>query len=75
MSARNFTKEYNHFLVRFGDSEYHVVQRCKITTDGRVKVGETYNTIWGVNDSDNDQAVVVTTGEWIDMRQTVTKQL
>lgn len=49
MTARTQTKEYGHFLVKWGgngkETEYLLVQRSKILAEGRIYVGETYNTI------------------------------
>ena len=73
MTARTQTKEYGHFLVKWGgngkETEYLVVQRSKILAEGRIKVGETYNTIWGDSSADADDAQVIATGEWLEMRK------
>lgn len=71
MTVGNITKEYGHFLVKFGkgqSAEYHVVPRSKIIAEGHIKIGDTYNTIWG-SSAKSDDAEIISTGEWLDMRK------
>jgi hypothetical protein len=72
MTARADTKEYSHFLVKWdsGDEpEYLVVPRSKILSEGRIKLQERYNTIWGDSTTDADDALVISTGDWLDLRK------
>ena len=72
MTARADTKEYSHFLVKWdsGDEpEYLVIPRSKILSEGRIKLQERYNTIWGDSTTDADDALVISTGDWLDMRK------
>jgi hypothetical protein len=65
MTARADTKEYSHFLVKWdsGDEpEYLVIPRSKILSEGRIKLQERYNTIWGDSTTDADDALVISTG-------------
>ena len=70
MVSRSTTREYTNVLVLFDDSLQKVVTRSKILTDGRVRVGERYEVIWGTP-TQADQATVLATGEWLDL----TKQM
>lgn len=72
MTARANTKEYSHFLVKWdsGDEpEYLVVPRSQILSEGRIKLQERYNTIWGDSTTDADDALVISTGDWLDLRK------
>ena len=74
MTARTQTKQYGHFLVKWDgngkETEYLVVQRSKILDEGRIKFGETYNTICGDSSAtDADDVQVIATGEWLEMRK------
>ncbi|VDI58525.1 Hypothetical predicted protein [Mytilus galloprovincialis] len=72
MTARTITKEYSHYLVKWGSqdqTELLVVPRSKILAEGRIKIGETYNTIWGDSSAEADEAEMIATGEWLEMRK------
>lgn len=64
------TREFGHFLVKFEvDDSYYVCPRIKVLTDGRVRIGETYNVVWGKSDDDSDLAEILDSGDWLDMRK------
>jgi hypothetical protein len=70
MSSRSVTREFGHFLVKFEvDESYYVCPRIKVLTDGRVRIGETYNVVWGKSDDDFDLADILDSGDWLDMRK------
>jgi len=70
MSYRELTKEPSHFLVHFNiDNTHHVSPRHKIDFDGRVKIGNTYSVIWGRTNEEIDQADVIGSGTWLEMRK------
>ena len=72
MTARANTKEYSHFLVKWdsGDEpEYLVVPGSKILSEGRFKLQERYNTIWGDSTTDAVDALAIFTGDWLDTRK------
>ena len=74
MSSRTVTREFRHFLIKFEvDDCYYVCTRIKILTEGRVHMGEYYNVIWGKTDDEADIAVVLDTGDWLDMRKKMTE--
>ena len=70
MSSRSVTREFGHFLVKFEvDDSYYVCPRIKVLTDGRVRIGETYNVVWGKSDDDSDFAKILDSGDWLDLRK------
>jgi hypothetical protein len=70
MSSRSVTREFGHFLVKFEvDDSYYVCPRIKVLTDGRVRIGETYNVVWGKSDDDSDFAEILDSGDWLDLRK------
>lgn len=73
MTARTITKEYGHFLVKWGGQgkkiEYHVVPRSKVLAEGRIRVGDVHNTIWGDTSTEAAYAEILNTGEWLEMRK------
>ena len=74
MSSRIATREFGHFLVKFEvDDHYYVCTRIKILTEGRVRMGEYYNVVWGKTDDEADIAEVSYTGDWLDMRKKMTE--
>jgi hypothetical protein len=74
MSSRIATREFGHFLVKFEvDDLYYVITRIKILTEGRVRMGEYYNVVWGKTDDEADIAEVLDTGDWLDMRKKMTE--
>ena len=34
-----------------------------------VRIGETYNVVWGKSDDDSDLADILDSGDWLDMRR------
>ncbi|KAK3107875.1 hypothetical protein FSP39_024152 [Pinctada imbricata] len=69
MSLRSKTREDSHFLVKFViDSSLLVRSRSLIKTRERVAIGSTYPVQWG-NAGDVDDAVVLSSGEYIDLRR------
>ena len=74
MSSRIVTREIGHFLVKFEvDDRYYVCTRKKILTEGRVRMVEYYNVVWGRTDDEADIAEVLYTGVLMDMRQKMTE--
>ncbi|VDI74212.1 Hypothetical predicted protein [Mytilus galloprovincialis] len=72
MTARTITKEYSHYLVKWGSqdqTELLVVPRSKILAEGRIKIGDIYNTIWGDSSAEADEAEMIATGERLEMRK------
>ncbi|CAC5401420.1 unnamed protein product [Mytilus coruscus] len=73
MSSRLQTREASHFLVEFDDENanlrFYVCPRFKILIDGRIRIGEKYLVHWGDKDGDKDEATVLESGEWLDMRR------
>jgi len=57
-------------LVKFEvDDSYYACPRIKVLTDGRVRIGETYNVVWGKSDDDSDLVDIFDSGDWLDMRK------
>ncbi|VDI49521.1 Hypothetical predicted protein [Mytilus galloprovincialis] len=73
MSSRLQTREASHFLVEFDDENanlrFYVCPRFKILIDGRIHIGKKYLFHWGDKDGDKDEATVLKSVEWLDMRR------
>lgn len=68
MSLRLQTKEFNDFLVKFEDGKLLVCNRSRILTDGRVRVTESYNVVWGKREDDRAFAEIIDSGPWSSLR-------
>ena len=67
MTSRTSTREFSDFLVQFVDDEaYLVVPKSRILTDCRIRVGFTYDVVWG-QPHEFEKAVILATGEWLEL--------
>ena len=67
MTSRTSTREFSDFLVQFVDDEaYLVVPKSRILTDCRIRVGFTYDVVWG-QPHEFENAVILATGEWLEL--------
>ena len=68
MSSRAATREYSHFLVKYDDDTLYTCGRVKIITEGRVRVGERYEVVYGTSTNNNEYATVIDTGDYLQMK-------
>jgi len=73
MSSRAATREYSNFLVRYDDATYYTCSRVKILTDGRVRIGEKYQVVYGTSTNDPEFATILETGSYIDLKKQQTE--
>ena len=67
MTSRISTREFSDFLVQFVDDEaYLVVPKSRILTDCRIRVGLTYDVVWG-QPHEFEKAIILATGEWLEL--------
>ncbi|CAC5356248.1 unnamed protein product [Mytilus coruscus] len=73
MSSRLQTREASHFLVEFDDENanlrFYVCLKIQNSHRLTIRIGEKYLVHWGDKDGDKDEATVLESGEWLDMRR------